>query len=159
MMDNEQKIKVLRDEMVEQGAAISHRLKDGEISLEDAKELRLELRKEYHTKVVATPQQPKKKPCGCGKKNKTKKPTLWSRFNFFVRGMIGMFGYATRISKRTSEDHVKARQRICESCPIYDFGICNKDRGGCGCVLYAKIRVEKEKCPKGKWGPVEAKAK
>ena len=86
------------------------------------------------------------------------KSSVWSRFKFFVRGMIGMFGYATRISKRTSEDHVKARQRICESCPIYDFGICNKDRGGCGCVLYAKIRVEKEKCPKGKWGPVEAKA-
>ena len=86
------------------------------------------------------------------------KSSVWSRFKFFVRGMIGMFGYATRISKRTSEDHVKARQRICESCPIYDFGICNKDKGGCGCVLYAKIRVEKEKCPKGKWGPVEAKA-
>ena len=87
------------------------------------------------------------------------KSSVWSRFKFFVRGMIGMFGYATRISKRTSEDHVKVRQQICESCPIYDFGICNKDTGGCGCVLYAKIRVEKEKCPKGKWGPVEAKAK
>ena len=159
MMSAEEK-KVLRDEMVEKGAEVSRRLKDGEISLEDAKKLGSELRAEYYAKVGKTQQPPnKKKPCGCGKKNKTKKPTLWSRFNFFVRGMIGMFGYATRISKRTSEDHVKARQQICESCPIYDFGLCNKDKGGCGCVLYAKIRVEKEKCPKGKWGPVEAKAK
>ncbi len=84
-----------------------------------------------------------------------KTPSLWNRFKFLVRGAFGMFKYATKISKRTSGNHIKHRQRLCESCPIYDFGICDKDLGGCGCVLYYKIRVEKEKCPKGKWGPVE----
>ena len=38
MMSDEEK-KVLRDEMVEKGAEVSRRLKDGEISLEDAKKL------------------------------------------------------------------------------------------------------------------------
>tara|TARA_Y100000310_G_C20593918_1_gene769518 strand:+ start:993 stop:1370 length:378 start_codon:yes stop_codon:yes gene_type:complete len=88
----------------------------------------------------------------------SKRPSLWSKFKFALRGSIGMLKYATKISKRTSGDHIKHRQRVCESCPIYDFGICIKELGGCGCTLYYKIRVEKEKCPKDKWGPVEEKA-
>jgi hypothetical protein len=84
--------------------------------------------------------------------------SLWSKFKFLLRGSVGMLKYATKISKRTSGDHVKHRQRVCESCPVYDFGICKKELGGCGCTLYYKIRVEKERCPKGKWGPVEEKA-
>jgi hypothetical protein len=83
------------------------------------------------------------------------KTSRWDKFRFVVRGITGMVKYATKISKRTSGDHVKLRQKVCESCPIYDFGLCSKSFGGCGCTLYYKIRVEKEKCPKGKWGPVE----
>tara|TARA_Y100000034_G_C6553199_1_gene239092 strand:+ start:30 stop:473 length:444 start_codon:yes stop_codon:yes gene_type:complete len=144
---------IREEELDERGREISRKLIKGTITREEADQMGLELQKEYQSKFGSSKRR-KKSPCGC----KKKKPSLWSKFKFALRGSIGMLKYATKISKRTSGDHIKHRQRVCESCPIYDFGICIKELGGCGCTLYYKIRVEKEKCPKDKWGPVEEKA-
>ena len=42
---------------------------------------------------------------------------------------------------------IEKRGQICDSCPKKSFIVCSE----CGCVIWAKIRLEKEKCPLGKW--------
>lgn len=44
-----------------------------------------------------------------------------------------------------------ARLTICNGCSLNMSGICNPMMGGCGCLLSAKTRSPKSKCPKGKW--------
>ena len=43
------------------------------------------------------------------------------------------------------------RALICGECPSNVNNICSSAKGGCGCVLMAKIRSEYSKCPLGKW--------
>jgi len=43
------------------------------------------------------------------------------------------------------------RKALCLKCPIYDFGVCVEEKGGCGCFVAAKIKLKGEECPKGKW--------
>ncbi len=54
-------------------------------------------------------------------------------------------------SQNTSSEYLSPRDRIsiCKQCPMYDsiFGRC-KD---CGCFLRAKVQLEGEECPQGKW--------
>jgi hypothetical protein len=45
------------------------------------------------------------------------------------------------------EDIITKRAEICDRCDKKQFIIC----GECGCVIWAKIRLKKEKCPLGKW--------
>jgi len=45
----------------------------------------------------------------------------------------------------------KTRISICNTCDVRSGVICNKNKGGCGCVLPAKVRTHNAKCPKGKW--------
>lgn len=52
---------------------------------------------------------------------------------------------------------IQERRAICANCDLYDFGICDQERGGCGCVLAWKVRVASESCPKDKWGSVDRK--
>lgn len=52
---------------------------------------------------------------------------------------------------------IQNRREICNNCDLYDFGICDQDKGGCGCVLAWKVRVASESCPKGKWEAVDKK--
>jgi len=47
---------------------------------------------------------------------------------------------------------VSQRREKCESCKVYDFGICDESKGGCGCVCAWKVRLLSESCPLGKWG-------
>ena len=43
------------------------------------------------------------------------------------------------------------RMKVCLKCPIYTKGFCSKEKGGCGCLLKAKTRSVKAKCPIGLW--------
>ena len=79
-----------------------------------------------------------------------------ARIGQLARGIKGMASYAigkTRVADAAAQE----RQRICESCPsgIYNFGICDETKGGCGCVLFYKVRVTVEECPNGHWKALE----
>lgn len=50
----------------------------------------------------------------------------------------------------TSEQESR-RIEICKSCPIYNNGWCDADKGGCGCNLALKIKARSAYCPQGKW--------
>lgn len=50
-----------------------------------------------------------------------------------------------------SDADIIKRQQMCEGCAKQDFGICSEDRGGCGCILWAKIRIKGEECPDKHW--------
>ena len=51
---------------------------------------------------------------------------------------------------------IEKRRATCLACPsgYYNFGVCDEERGGCGCYLAAKISVAKEKCPESHWEAV-----
>ena len=78
------------------------------------------------------------------------------RLHNAARGSFGMLRYITG-SHTVPAEVVQERVRQCEACPdgIYDFGVCREDRGGCGCVLFYKVRIAGERCPKGHWRGVE----
>jgi hypothetical protein len=48
---------------------------------------------------------------------------------------------------QAEEDVIQARRKMCMECPEFDFGLCKQ----CGCYLYAKTRLKKERCPLNKW--------
>ena len=54
--------------------------------------------------------------------------------------------YRTELQKLAAK-----RRKICNSCPIRFGKICSKEKGGCGCVIEAKILCETCKCPKDLW--------
>lgn len=71
-------------------------------------------------------------------------------------------------NKERIERLAKARLSICESCPIYINGRCDKDSTiehivtgetleGCGCNMKIKVYCEECSCPKGAWIPIETK--
>lgn len=54
------------------------------------------------------------------------------------------------------------RATTCDACPVNNWGVCDPERTvnhaitgkpthGCGCLLAAKARDEREACPAGKW--------
>lgn len=45
----------------------------------------------------------------------------------------------------------ESRLRTCRSCPIYNNGWCDQDRGGCGCDLALKVKARSAFCPSYKW--------
>lgn len=55
-------------------------------------------------------------------------------------------GWETMASFRNQRE----RDAICQSCPSYSDGICQK----CGCLTLAKQSLALEKCPDGKWGRI-----
>lgn len=74
-----------------------------------------------------------------------------------ARGGWGIFKAKVLQSGLAPESVIAERKAVCEACPIYDFGICREERGGCGCVLDAKISLAKERCPKDHWEPCDAR--
>lgn len=62
--------------------------------------------------------------------------------------------------RMATQQQIDARYAICETCEFFQAGSCSK----CGCPLVRQIKtVSKlawagEKCPVGKWGPVEPAA-
>lgn len=61
------------------------------------------------------------------------------------------------VQSKLTEGQIK-RLAICKECPLLRFKtILNKKFaycGSCGCDLSAKVRVDKEECPQGKWGKI-----
>ena len=59
---------------------------------------------------------------------------------------------------RCSQEQVDARFAICQGCPHFDGKACRL----CGCPVVreqayiSKLSWANEKCPAGKWGPVES---
>ena len=74
----------------------------------------------------------------------------------FAKGVPGAIK-ANFGADQSSLTVIQSRRAICNDCDLYDFGICNPDKGGCGCVLAWKVRVKSESCPKGKWKAVVEK--
>ena len=62
---------------------------------------------------------------------------------------------------RASEEEVARRFEVCQGCEHYDGRACTK----CGCPIVrekqfvSKLSWANEKCPVGKWGPVDTPAK
>jgi len=52
------------------------------------------------------------------------------------------------------EETMAERKALCLSCPIYDFGVCVEEKGGCGCFVAAKVKLKSEACPLDKWKAV-----
>jgi len=55
------------------------------------------------------------------------------------------------------EETMAMRKEICLGCPVYDFGVCVEEKGGCGCFVAAKIKIKGEACPlsEPKWKAVK----
>lgn len=49
------------------------------------------------------------------------------------------------------EEVATKRLKVCGDCPIRSRGFCDSRKGGCGCLLEAKVRSLNSVCPKGLW--------
>ena len=73
------------------------------------------------------------------------------------KGLMGLIRGGAKLLKAelgidaTDEATLATRKALCLDCPIYDFGVCLEEKGGCGCFVAAKIMINGEACPKGKW--------
>lgn len=94
------------------------------------------------------PTKKKGKGCsGCQKKAQ-------NRLKRFVTGGAKLLKSELGIDA-ASEDTILKRKQMCESCDLYDFGVCDESKGGCGCFVAAKVKLNSEKCPLDKWAAIE----
>ena len=63
-------------------------------------------------------------------------------------GAVGI-GKAILGIDRASEETIKERWDICQSCEFYKHWRCQ----ACSCIVSMKIKIAGESCPKQKWGP------
>ena len=50
-----------------------------------------------------------------------------------------------------TKEQQQSRLSVCRSCPLFNDGWCDKDRGGCGCNLELKVKARAAFCPAQKW--------
>lgn len=53
-----------------------------------------------------------------------------------------------------NKEQAKIRKSICVECEVSEYGksrFCKVSKGGCGCLISAKVRDPEEECPKKKW--------
>jgi len=86
-----------------------------------------------------------KKPCSACEKKRN-----WSKLKRLVTGGSKLLMSELGIDAAT-EDTIIARKELCMACDSYDFGVCNE----CGCFTAAKVKLNSEECPLGKWATVE----
>ena len=94
-------------------------------------------------------QVPKKKGCGCKNKKKNAEaapPPPKTSMLDKVKGAVKLASAELGIDD-VSLDVLNNRRDECSKCDLNDFGRCLS----CGCYLWAKTRLKKEKCPIGKW--------
>ena len=76
------------------------------------------------------------------------------------RGLLGLIRGGAKLLKSelgvdaADEETMAMRKEMCLGCPIYDFGVCVEEKGGCGCFVAAKIKLKGEACPLSKWEAV-----
>ena len=69
------------------------------------------------------------------------------------KGLMGLIKGGAKLLKAelgvdaADEATMATRKALCLACPIYDFGVCVEEKGGCGCILSAKIKIKGEACP------------
>tara|TARA_R110002012_G_scaffold79909_2_gene202922 strand:+ start:945 stop:1403 length:459 start_codon:yes stop_codon:yes gene_type:complete len=85
----------------------------------------------------------------CEEATKARKANLLGRL---AKGVPGLLKSELGID-RAGPSLMAERRSICLDCPsdYYDFGVCNEERGGCGCFLASKITIKGEACPEGHW--------
>lgn len=49
------------------------------------------------------------------------------------------------------QDIARLRMEVCKRCPLYAAPFCDREQGGCGCYMPAKVQKAEAKCPKGRW--------
>jgi len=73
------------------------------------------------------------------------------------KGLMGLIRGGAKLLKSelgvdaADEATMDKRKALCLKCPIYDFGVCVEEKGGCGCFVAAKVKLKGEECPQGKW--------
>ena len=77
------------------------------------------------------------------------------RFRLGVLLPLSAWLYAKEAKGAASvaHDHDLARVRlaICARCPLFNRGVCDRSKGGCGCYMPIKARFAQATCPKGRW--------
>lgn len=63
-----------------------------------------------------------------------------------ANGAVGLSKAALGID-RADEETIKERWNICQSCEFYKNWRCTQ----CGCIASAKVTINSERCPIGKW--------
>ena len=48
-------------------------------------------------------------------------------------------------------DKARMRLEVCQRCPVFNAGWCDRQRGGCGCYMPAKVQIDAATCPKSRW--------
>lgn len=79
------------------------------------------------------------------------------------KGLMGLIQGGAKLLKAelgidaADEETMAMRKEICLGCPVYDFGVCVEEKGGCGCFVAAKIKIKGEACPlsEPKWKAVK----
>jgi len=100
-------------------------------------------------------QQAAARPVGDPSKNRTQKKRGCT--SCAKKGLMGLIKGGAQLLKAelgvdaADEATMETRKALCLECPTYDFGVCIEEEGGCGCFVAAKIKLEGEECPKGKW--------
>ena len=63
--------------------------------------------------------------------------------------LVGIYEYLNILVVVMDAQKVENRGKICDDCDLRHgfLPVCTK----CGCVIPAKIRLENQKCPIGKW--------
>lgn len=88
-----------------------------------------------------------------GENNKEHFDSLPSIVRQGLSAATAMTKFACSKFKQTDPETLAVREAACKSCEFWDStalrgkGRCRK----CGCATWAKIRMNSEKCPIGKW--------
>tara|TARA_Y100000310_G_C20626396_1_gene786145 strand:+ start:481 stop:945 length:465 start_codon:yes stop_codon:yes gene_type:complete len=90
------------------------------------------------------------------KKDKSKKCSTCGAKGLkrLLLGGSGLLKAELGIDAATS-DTINDRKAICIACDLYDFGVCDESKGGCGCFCAAKVKLKSEACPLNKWKAVK----
>lgn len=67
-----------------------------------------------------------------------------------LTGAFGVVQAAMPWAKLADDATFENRKKECVGCIEYHFGVCTAE-DGCGCNLATKVRLQKSKCPLGKW--------
>ena len=76
----------------------------------------------------------------------------WSlaRVNRLARRLDGM-ARTSGVQANLLNDKARMRLEVCKRCPAFNNSWCDREKGGCGCWLPAKVQDDKAACPQARW--------